>query len=74
MKVVSNPSSNDSARIDALEKKFDVLEKKQDNFEHKMDRRYDEIADHLRQILQSTNQRPREPTGESPPGKYQKAC
>ena len=74
VKVVSNPSSNDSARIDALEKKFDVLEKKQDNFEHKMDRRYDEIADHLRQILQSTNQRPREPTGESPPGKYQKAC
>ena len=74
VKVVSTTSSSESARIDALERKFDVFEKKQDHLEHKIDQRYNEIADSLRQLLNSSSSRSREVTGETPPGKHPKTC
>ena len=73
VKVVSTTSSSDSARIDALERKFDVFEKKH-RLEHKIDQRYNEIADSLRQLLNSSSSRSGEVTGETPPGKHPKTC
>ena len=72
LKVVSTTSSSDTARIDALERKFDVFEKKQDQLEVKLDQRYNEIADSLRQLLHWSSSRTRDPTGETPPGKHSK--
>ena len=72
VKVVSTTSTSDTARIDALERKFDVFEKKQDQLEVKLDQRYNEIADSLRQLLHSSSSRTRDQTGETPPGKHSK--
>ena len=67
------PSKADDQRIDRLEQRFEKLEAKQQSFEAKVDTRFGDIQDSLRQLLAHAVQRPREPTGETPPSKLLKS-
>ena len=66
-------AKSDDQRIDRLEQRFEKLEAKQQSFEAKVDTRFGDIQDSLRQLLAHAVQRPREPTGETPPSKLLKS-
>ena len=69
----------DKQRIDQLEARFDKLgqqvagiEDRQGVFERRFDARFGEISDSLRQLLQQSQPRGKEASGETPPAKQQK--
>ena len=66
-------AKTDDTRIDKLEQRFEKLEARQVTFETKVDSRFGDIQDSLRQLLAHAVQRPREPTGETPPPKIPKS-
>ena len=68
--------SSDRQRLDVLEAKFDSLgkqassiEDRQVHFESKIDSKFETINDSLRQLLQQSQPRARDTSGETPPPK-----
>ena len=60
------------SKVAGLETKFTQVEAKQEKLEAKIDGRFDVVQDQLRQLLNQTQMRPRETTGETPPNKHQR--
>ena len=60
----------DNQRIAKLEERFDQLEQRQVRVESKVDARFEEISSSLRQLLQASQTRTRDPSGETPAPKH----
>ena len=60
----------ESHRIAKLEERFDQLEQRQVRVESKVDARFEEISSSLRQLLQASQTRTRDPSGETPAPKH----
>ena len=68
------PQLNDDAadRLGVLENKVANMEKRQDALETRISTGFDSVSDQLRQVLNAVQQRPKSPTGETPPPKLPK--
>ena len=69
----ASPADDDTIdRLGALESKVANMEKRQDALETRISTGFDSVSDQLRQVLNAVQQRPKSPSGETPPPKMSK--